>query len=372
MHSFVTKACQIKNKNLEDILQAAQKVIFIGHSQSKDRISKYNQVILQLKEVHHLQVKMKDSEQVVVVQKETIESMLQDLLQQTLNFNLYPPQPYTNNVLQQQAILIQQKSLEIENSRKRRKPLNMLLEFLYNDVFLQVKQIEAKKRLLEDLLAELSFIVTENISHQPPSSPSPPPSPEDFFCSVEGSSLGRDTAFLTGYDIESNFCALQGLQCSLGNTLNQASNLLRMLSLKTMSISLKQTCTEREFNTIATSPKLRFCKTAIEQPTIFLSSQSSLDVFIPSQGFSSINKYSSNGEEKLCSAQIGFTMCPIEKFTMGVSYDYVHETPRKYKEDSTLVTKTRSTIHIFSSIINWNTNVVGFTGHTQDVVDGEM
>ena len=310
---------------------------------------------------------MENNEQIAVVQKGIIGNILKDLMKQTLHFNLQPPQPYTNNVLQQQAILIQQKSLAIENSKKRRKTLNILLTALYQDVFNKAKQIKEKNKLLKDLLVELSFFVTENISHQPPSPPSPPPppppSPEDFFCSIEGSSLERGAAFSIGYDVESNFCALQGLQCSLGNTLNQASNLLRMLSLKTMSVSLKQTSTEKKLNTITTPPKLRFCKTAIEKAVSFSSSQSSLDMFIPSQGFSSIDKYSLNGEDKLCSAQVGLVTCPTEKFTMGVSYNYVHEPPRKYKEESTLVTKTLSTIHIFSSIINWNANGVGFTGN---------
>ena len=365
MQSDIVSACQIKNENLENILQAAQLAICIGHSQVKDRASKHEQVVSQLKEVKLLQLKMRDSEQLAADQLEIIGSILGDLIQQTLHFNIQPPQPYTNNVLQQQATLIHQKSLEIENSRKRRKTFNIFLKAWYNDVLKQANRIEEQNKLLQDLLAELSLVVIENTSYQPSRSPSPPPppppSPEDFFGSIEGSYLERAVASFTGYDVESNFCALQGLQCSLGNTLNQASNLLRMLSLKTMAISLKQTCTEREL--ITPSPKLRFCKTAIEQSVDLSSSQPSLDVFIPLQGFSSIDKYSSNGEDKLCSAQIGFVMCPTEKFTMGVDYGYVHEIPRKYKEDSTLVTKTRSTIHIFSSIVSWNTNGVGLTGH---------
>lgn len=365
MQSDIVSACQTKSESLENILQAAQQAISIGHSQAIDRANKHKQVLSQLKEVELHQVQVRHSEQLAADQLELIGSILQEIIEKTSDFNTQPPEPYTNNVLQQQATLIHQKSLEIENSRQRRKTLNIFLKAWYNDVLSQAKQIEEKNKLLQDLLAALFLVVTENTSHQPSCSPSPPspppPPPEGFFSPIEGSSLESALASFTGYDVESNFCALQGLQCSLGNTLNQASNLLRMLSSKTISISLKQTCAEREL--ITTSSKLHFCNTAIEQPAAFSSSQSSLDVFTPSQGFSSIDKYSSNGEDKLCSAQIGFVMCPTEKLTMGVGYNYVNETPRKHKEDSNLVTKTRSVIHTLSSIVSWNTNGVGLTGH---------
>ncbi|OMQ01796.1 hypothetical protein BW722_06740 [Lawsonia intracellularis] len=362
IRSTILSARQMKPKDLDKILQSAYKTILKVYSQGKDRARIHRQILLQLQRVNFHQFQVRDSEHLAVDQLELIGSTLERVEEETLNFSIQPPQPYTNSVLQQQVTLINQKSVAVWNGIEKRKRLRSCLQALYTVVENKASQVEEKNKQLEEIVAECYLIVTGNSSHQTSRPPSPPPSsPGGEVGSLEGSSLGSASASFTAYDVESNFCALQGLQCSLGNTLNQASNLLRMLSLKTMAISLKQNYAERELNTIVTSPKLSFCKTAIEQPVS--SSQPSLDVFIPFQGFSSTDKYSSNGEDKLCSAQIGFVMCPTEKFTMGVGYDYVHEIPRKYKEDSTLVTKTRSTIHIFSSIFSWNTNGVGFTGH---------
>lgn len=164
---------------------------------------------------------------------------------------------------------------------------------------------------------------------------------------------------LPGYDHKSQVWMLQGMQGILLGTSEQVLSTLKLLALRAHE---PLPSTKDSFLQLNMQPFVR--KNTFQSMCRVTSKKNIVE---PYRLFGSINSYHTNLEHKVQSAQSGVIYDIMSGVTIGLAYNHYNQDVKKiYRGEIGIVgesIKTKTKADTFSSIVVFNTNKKGFTGH---------
>lgn len=188
-----------------------------------------------------------------------------------------------------------------------------------------------------------------------------------------GSPSFRDdmtSMLIPGYNYESQYGSLKGLQCVLLGAVEQTSTNLKTLVLKT-SLYLAGTKNKKTNSLIAREGKktcMSLCgKEASAKKIMKNDSSSLLSLLSTCHLFGYTDSYLSNQENKVSSGKVGLLMNPISNMSIGLTYNRYKNHGKEYYgaqlDTSFGSAKANMEIDGFSAVVAWNVEEKGFTGY---------
>lgn len=198
------------------------------------------------------------------------------------------------------------------------------------------------------------------------------------------SSRADKSMLVPGYNHESQYGSLKGLQCVLFGAVEQTSNNLKTLVLKTNAYTAgkknKLTMNNRlipigsKKGYMSLVGKKQLCKGKIKDECASSNLRSLLSFC---HVFGHIDTHLSNLEHKACSGKFGLLMNPVLNMSLGVVYNRYKAHGKEYhgtQLDTSLgLAKANMELDGFSAVIAWNAEEKGVTGYVSGCHNwGEM
>lgn len=198
------------------------------------------------------------------------------------------------------------------------------------------------------------------------------------------SSRADKSMLVPGYNHESQYGSLKGLQCVLFGAVEQTSNNLKTLVLKTNAYTAgkknKLTMNNRlipigsKKGYMSLVGKKQLCKGKIKDECASSNLRSLLSFC---HVFGHIDTHLSNLEHKACSGKFGLLMNPVLNMSLGVVYNRYKDHGKEYhgtQLDTSLgLAKANMELDGFSAVIAWNAEEKGVTGYVSGCHNwGEM
>lgn len=188
-----------------------------------------------------------------------------------------------------------------------------------------------------------------------------------------GSPSSRDDMSLMlipGYNHESQYGSLKGLQCVLLGAVEQMSTNLKTLVLKT-SLYLAGTKGKKTSSLIARESKktcISLCGKEASAKNIMKNDSSNLLLLLSTcHLFGYTDSYLSNQENKVSSGKVGLLMNPISNVSIGLTYNRYKNHGKEYHgsqlDTSFGSAKANMEIDGFSAVVAWNSEEKGLTGY---------
>lgn len=175
---------------------------------------------------------------------------------------------------------------------------------------------------------------------------------------------------IPGYNHESQYGSLKGLQCVLLGAVEQMSTNLKTLVLKT-SLYLSGTKGKKTSSLIARESKktcMSLCgKEASAKKIMKNDSSNLLSLLNTCHLFGYTDSYLSNQENKVSSGKVGLLMNPISNVSIGLTYNRYKNHGKEYHgaqlDTSFGSAKANMEIDGFSAVVAWNSEEKGLTGY---------
>ncbi|RBN32701.1 autotransporter outer membrane beta-barrel domain-containing protein [Lawsonia intracellularis] len=195
-------------------------------------------------------------------------------------------------------------------------------------------------------------------SSSPPKSPGSPSSRGDM-----------SSMLIPGYNHESQYGSLKGLQCVLFGAVEQMSANLKTLVLKT-SLYQAETKDKKTSSLIAKESKkacMSLCGKERSVKKVMSDSSNLLSFLNTCHFFGYTDSYLANQENKVSSGKVGLLMNPISNVSIGLTYNR-HKNHGKEYHGAQLGTsfgsaKANMELDGFSAVVAWNSEEKGLTGY---------
>lgn len=206
--------------------------------------------------------------------------------------------------------------------------------------------------------SSLPVVKRRKLSSPSPKSPGSPSSRGDM-----------SSMLIPGYNHESQYGSLKGLQCVLLGAVEQMSTNLKTLVLKT-SLYQAGTKDKKTSSLIARESKkscMSLCGKETSVKKMKNDSSNLLSLLSTCHLFGYTDSYLSNQENKVSSGKVGLLMNPMSNVSIGLTYNRYKDHGKEYHgaqlDTSFGSAKANMEIDGFSAVVAWNSEGKGFTGY---------